>query len=178
MAARRSRCTRQAGAALAAGLLVAGGCSTSADTATDEQRLVEAVLVGGSADENSIRFAEPDARCAAGRIVDEIPTERLRELGLDVGEGTGPELSQPPLTETEGDIVFAALDGCTDLVEQVGQALSRDAQLPTDRAECVAGRYRDSGVLRDSLLAAEFDPGLNERIDATILEAIAACQAD
>jgi hypothetical protein len=159
-------------------LLSAAACSTSADDAvSDEQRLIEAVLIGGGEEGNSIRFDEDGARCAAARILDELTPERLDELGLDVAAGTGPELSQPPLTPAEGDAVYAALVDCTDVLDQLGVALQRDAELPADTAACVAERYADSGVLRDSLLAPEFDEVLNQRIDATILESIQACRA-
>jgi len=163
---------------LVAGLLSAVACSTSADAGSDEQRLVEAVLVGGGDQGNSIRFEDDDARCAAARILDAFEPQRLEELGLDVEAGEGPELSQPPLTETEGGAVYDALDGCTDLVDQVGTALRSDAGLADDVAACVADRYEESGVLRDSLLAPDFDEALTARIDATILESIEACQAD
>ncbi|MDQ2651196.1 MAG: hypothetical protein M3Z03_16785 [Actinomycetota bacterium] len=162
---------------LVAGLI--GGCSTAReDTArSDQERLLRSVLEQGSEDANSLEFDDDAAACAAAAIVDDLGEGRLRELGLDVASRRGPELTSPPLSEAEGDAVFGAFEGCLDLVGQLGRAFARDGELRTSVAECVASRYVDSGVLRDALLAPGSDPELNDRIDRTVLDAIAACDA-
>jgi hypothetical protein len=111
-------------------------------------------------------------------VADGLGADRLRELGLDVPSRQGPDLTEPPLTEDEGDTVFDAFTDCLDLTEQLTSAFARDAGLPTGQAACVADRYLDSGVLRDSLLAPSFDQALNDRIDHTVEAAITACTAD
>jgi hypothetical protein len=169
--------SRLGAAVLLVGLVT--GCSTAREDGarSDQERLLRSVLEQGSEDPNSLVFEEDAAACAAAAIVDGLGAERLRALGLDVPSRRGPELSSPPLTEAEGDVVFGAFESCLDLVDQLGRAFAQDAELSTRVARCVAERYVDSGVLRDVLLAPGFDPSLNDRIDRTVGEAVGACEA-
>jgi hypothetical protein len=166
--------------AVLAAALVAAACSTASDDGrrSDQERLLQSVLEQGSDDANSLTFDRAAAACAAARLVDDLGPDRLRALGLDVPSRRGPELAEPPLTEGEGDLVFAAFDDCLDLEAQLAGAFARDGGLPDDVAACVAARYVASGVLRDALLAPGFDAALDARIDDEVGRGIETCSAE
>jgi hypothetical protein len=154
-------------------------CSASDEGQRSEQeRLLQSVFEQGGEEANSLVFDHDAAACAAEHVVESLGADRLRALGLDVPSRRGPDLTEPPLSEAEGDAVYAAFTDCLDLVDQLTTAFGRDADLPDGQAECVAGRYVDSDVLRQSLLAPSFDPALEDRIDSTVQTAISACTAD
>jgi hypothetical protein len=140
---------------------------------TDEavEVLAEGFAEGGDA--NGLAFDASEADCVARAVADGIATDRLQELGLNTTSGDMPELHEPPLTTSEADIVYGAYDGCTDLTVAVAVLLG-----PSESGadpQCVAQRYVDSGLLRESLFSADFDQALNDRIDAALADANTAC---
>lgn len=155
------------------------GCSrtTSEDRRGPQERLLQSVFEQGAEEANALVFDSSQAACAAHAVVRNLGAVRLQQLGLDVPSRQGPELTEPPLTPEETDLVYAAFDDCIDLVDQIGATIGRDSGLPTDVARCVADVYVDSGVLREALFAANFNGMLNARIDSVLADAAQACTA-
>lgn len=131
----------------------------------------------GESDPNGLQFTAAEADCAAEKIADAVERPRLEELGLGVDSGVGPELSEPPLTTSEGDAVFAAYEACLDLPAQVTTLLKSGGSMTDDVAECVADAYVESGIMREALLNPQFNQEVNDRIDAVLAEAEAECSS-
>ena len=93
--------------------------------------------------------AEP--RCVAEAIVTVVETERLEELGLDVDGRTPPTLHGPDLTAEEGDLVYAAYDGCLDFTARDVENFTADG-LTEAQARCVSAAYRGSGIPQAQLM--------------------------
>ena len=121
--------------------------------------------------ENALHFTEGEAECTADRVMDAISDDRLKDLGVDEGFG----LSTLDFSPREQDAVFAALQECVDLVDQVSEVLGADADLPEAEARCMAERYVASGPFREAIFAERFDAELNQRIDAELAAAAQAC---
>lgn len=112
---------------------------------------------------------DEEPRCVAEAIVTVIETERLEELGLDVDGRTPPTLHGPDLTAEEGDLVYAAYDGCLDFESRDVENFTVDG-LTEAQARCVSGAYRGSGIPQAQLL---------ERLpDGTMLQAEANAHLD
>lgn len=162
-------------------VVVAAGCGSDdraeSDQPTAREVVATSIRTTGDSDPYGLRFSADEADCVAAVVVAEIDTNRLEELGLDLDDPHGPDLAEPPLTADEADVVYAAIDDCVDLAAQVATFLEEDASLTDDEARCVAEEYVGSGLLRAALLGAEEDPELNDRIDATLGNALARCAA-
>lgn len=128
-----------------------------------------------NADPNALTFTDSEADCVARATVEALGITRLRELGMNLESGTAPARTQPPLTNTEADELYAVYDRCANLKSKVATFLSADGQLSPGQADCVAERYESAGLLRRSLFGKDFDPALNEQIDQTLAAATAAC---
>ena len=153
-----------------------GGVEDRASEAPDRQavlRLIEQEVRNESEDPNALQLAD-EAPCVANGLVEELGTDRLVELGLDVDAGTPPDLQVPPMSNAEADEVLAVFGACVDLVQQVAAALAGDAQ-PTSEVRCIAARYVDTQALRDALFSDGYDPEVNAHVDEALADAAAAC---
>ena len=136
---------------------------------TVKQDLVE------TTDPKALSFTDSEADCAARATVDALGMARLQELGMNLESGTAPARTEPPLTTTEADALYAVWGRCADLKSKVAALLSADGELSPGQAACVVDRYEASGLLRRSLFGKDFDPALNHEIDQTLAAATAAC---
>lgn len=127
----------------------------------------------GFDDPNGIHFTEEEARCTAERIVRSVGLVRLDELGLAVEAGTPPELSEPALSEEEGDAVFAAIEECIDLEGQFVESAGGNASEAELR--CVARRYFATDLPRRALLLSGYDAELHAEIDEALDQAGSQC---
>ena len=112
-------------------------------------------------------------------VVDALGIDRLEELGLDIAAGAVPELTVPPMSETEGDVVYAAFDRCLDLTSRdVGNFTT--AGLSASEARSASDHYRASPLPRTHLLLRHHDSvphgDLHTRVEALWEEAQAACR--
>ncbi len=131
----------------------------------------------GDSDPNGLQFSSEEAECAADAITAAIDVARLEELGLDMDDKAAPELTEPPLTTQEGDVVYEAFEACIDLEAQLGESFAADGSLDAQSAQCVADEYLASGLPREALLGRGFDAALNDRIDASVAAAFEACSS-
>lgn len=151
--------------------------SAGAGLPSANEVIAESLREAGESDPNAIQYTTEEADCAADVIVAGVDANRLEELGLDLDQRAAPELTQPPLTSEEGDVIYRAFEECLDLRSQLIDTLPGGASLDRSEAECVADRYLASGVLREGLLTSDFDPDLNSRIDAALVDATEICSA-
>jgi hypothetical protein len=86
-----------------------------------------------------------ERRCVAEQVVDAIGLDRLREVGLDVGQARPPSLWQPKLTRAEGDAVYAAYDDCLGLEDRDVEAFMAEG-MSRAQALCASRGYRASGI--------------------------------
>jgi hypothetical protein len=153
--------------------LAVGGCTVrdgGTPSAADYREAIGDALQVDRGDA-SLRFSDEQADCAAERIVEGIAPERLQDL--DVGSGS--DLTKLPFSGAEREIVFDVLRACVDLADQVAETIGRDAGLPEDVASCIGERYVATDVFREALLSPDFDPALNDRVEAALAEAMTAC---
>lgn len=153
-------------------LLLAAACAEHASSSPIDIDVV-ADHFAGLDDPNGLHFTDEEARCTAERIVRSLGHDRLDDLGLGIDPDTPPELSDPPLTQEEGDAVFAAIEECIDLEEQVVDFFA-GGDVSEAQAACVARRYLATDLPRRALLSG-YDPELNVEIDAAIDEAASQC---
>jgi hypothetical protein len=153
-------------------LLLAAACAEHASSSPIEVDIVAGHFAGFD-DPNGLHFTDEEARCTAERIVRSLGVARLGELGLAVDADTPPELSEPPLTQEEGDAVFAAIDECIDLEGQIVDFIA-GGDVSEAQAGCVARRYLATDLPRRALLSG-YDPELNAEIDATMDQAAGQC---
>jgi hypothetical protein len=137
--------------------------------------IAESLQATGDSDSNGLQFTSEEADCAADAIAAGFDTARLEDLGLDLDEQAAPELTQPPLTTEEGDIVYRAFEECVDIRSQVSEIFASDPSLDEQAAACVADQYLASGLMREALLDQGFDQDLIDRIDAALADAIDTC---
>lgn len=165
--------------------VVACGTDEPGSGGTDQQQgsespravIAASIRATGDSDPNGLKFSSEEAECAADAITAEIDVARLEELGLDMDEKTAPELTDPPLTTQEGDVVYGAFEACIDLRAQLGESFAADGSLDAQSAQCVADEYLASGLPREALLSQGFDAALNDRIDAALAAAFEACSS-
>jgi hypothetical protein len=165
------------------------GCSGSDDAdpteaagahdPSDEDRTV-GVMVSAMTEHARADFrTEQDARCVARGVVDGLGIDRLEELGLDVGRRRGPELTVPPMTDAEGDLVYAAYDECLDFEARDVEHFTANG-LTEEEARCAHERYRSSSVPQTHLLLQDHDevphPELHAQVEAEWNGAQAACR--
>jgi hypothetical protein len=130
----------------------------------------------GADDPNAVHYTDEEARCTAERIVRSLGVDRLVELGLVIDSATPPELVEPPLTEDEGDAVFAAIEACVDLEAQMMDVLAGGDASESD-VSCVVRQYLATDLPRRAILARGYDPQLNAEIQSTLEEAGRRCGA-
>ncbi|HMG45247.1 MAG TPA: hypothetical protein VK611_28200 [Acidimicrobiales bacterium] len=141
-----------------------GGRAGEVDSA-----VVDVVARGLSALPRADFRDDEEPRCVAEAIVTVVEIERLEELGLDVDGRTPPTLHGPDLTAEEGDLLYAAYDGCLDFESRDVENFTADG-LTEAQARCVSGAYRGSGIPQAQLL---------ERVpDGTMLQASANAHLD
>ncbi len=189
MPRRTGTCRRSLAIALTLAAVSLAACSSSDETPSssgspkdreppgDQESAVKTVkqdLVEND-DPNALIFTDSEAGCAAGATVEALGITRLRELGMNLESGTAPTRTEPPLTNTEADELYAIYDRCADLESKVATFFSADGQLSPSQAGCVADRYLSTGLFRRSLFGEDFDPALNDEIDRTLAAATAAC---
>ncbi len=128
--------------------------------------------------EGALAFTQGEADCAASAIVEAFGTEALSDMGYDPYTGAIPRADSlgPPMDAVDRGRWFAGIDGCIDLVGQVG-GLLEDAGLPASAAPCVATAYLESGLLEEAILGIPGDPELNARIEAVLVQAMNDCGA-
>lgn len=161
------------------GLVAGAGCARGApvDARGPQERLLQSVFEQSAEEANSLAFDATAAACAARAVVRDLGAVRLQQLGLDVPSRQGPELTEPPLTTEEADLIYMAFVECLDLVAQLGATIGRDSGMPADVSACVASGYVESGVLREALFADELSGTLASRIDSVLADAARACKA-
>jgi hypothetical protein len=153
------------------------GSSSDTQTSNTQEAAVKTVKqdLVENADPNALTFADTEGDCAARASVEALGVPRLQELGMNVETGIAPSRTEPPLTKTEADELYAIYGRCADLKAKVADFLSAGGELAPGAAACVAERYEAAGLLRRSLFGADFDPALNDEIDQTLATATAAC---
>ncbi|MBU1226597.1 MAG: hypothetical protein KJ698_05235 [Actinobacteria bacterium] len=156
--------------------VVAASCGGSDDGVYRE--LLSSHFMSGNDLEGALVFTEVEANCAAAAIVEAFGTAALSEMGYDpyTGEIPRPDSLGPPMSPADRGRWFAGIDGCIDLVDQVG-GLLQDAGLSANAAPCVATAYRASGLLEEALLGIPGDPELSRRIEAALVQAMTDCGA-
>ena len=108
-----------------------------------------------------------DARCIADTVVENLGVDRLAELGLDVAEETAALLTVPPMTDDEGDEVYAAYDTCLDFTQgDVDNFVT--AGLSEAEAECASEHYRSSPLPQAHLLLENHDTVPHDELHAGI----------
>ena len=149
---------RRGAALLLAILLVAIGCSDDDEGGNGggnggevDPAVVDVVARGVAVQPRADFRDDTEPRCVAEAIVTVFETERLEELGLDVDGRTPPTLHGPDLTAEEGDLVYAAYDGCLDFTARDVENFTADG-LTEAQAGCVSGAYRGSGIPQAQLL--------------------------
>jgi len=118
----------------------------------------------------AISFTSAEAKCTADLVVRAIDGGRLIELGAASGE----DLTQMVWSPDERDLVFAAVEQCVDLEDQLTELFVVDGADP-EFAACVAELYAASDVLPEALFSTEPDADLDGRIDAALRSAVADC---
>lgn len=131
----------------------------------------------GEEDPNALQFDAAAADCMADGLLEGLGAERLQELGLDASGDAEPELSSPSLDDDEATLLYDLTEECTDLRQQVAESFEASGLDPAT-AECVAREYAESGLLAAAITSGEYDPELNDRIDAALDAAVAACDTD
>lgn len=142
----------------------------------DEAKAVELFVqqFGSYDDPNGLQFTAEEALCAAEASVEALGMERLVELGFDPEAADLGGLDDT-LTAAESDAMYQAIAGCIDLETQLA-AMFEQSGMTEDVARCVAQRYLDTG-LAEQAIAGDYDPALNEEIDAALTEATEACES-
>lgn len=152
--------------------------TTAAEAGDDAASAVAIDLIAaafrGDPDPNGLQWDDANARCSAEAVVDSLGVDRLREIGLDAETGEPPQLSEPPLTPDEADRVFRLIGECVDLRAQLIDFIA-DSGVPPDQASCIADAYLATPFPQASLMSSEYDPELNEQIDAALSDAAAQC---
>lgn len=161
--------------------LVVAACGDDAplesDASPDEVQaaLTNGLLAEANADPNAIQLSRADAECIATGIIDQLGAERLAAVGYSTTAGDLPESLNAVLDEDERLVAARQLGDCIDLVVVIEMALV-ESGAPESRARCVAEQYVESGLLIESLAAAEYDAGLNARIDAFLAQSMLECR--
>ena len=164
------------GLAISLSVIACGDAPVESDADPDEVRtaLANGLLAEANADPNAIQLTRDDADCIATGIVAKLGAPRLAAVGYDSATSEVPESLNAVLDEGERLTVARQLGECIDLVAEIDTALLQ-AGAPESRARCVAERNVESGLLTESLAAAEFDADLNTRIDGFIAQSMMEC---
>jgi hypothetical protein len=167
--------------------LLGGGCgggtresgSTPSQTSTTGARaealvglVAEKLLAEAAADPNELQLTPQQAQSIADGAVVDLSPDRLAALGFDPDSGSLPgQKLASLLTADERETVATHLETCVDLVSAVTAMLTA-AGLDDVQGACVADMYVQSGLLHESLVAAGYDPDLNQRIDDFMTAAV------
>jgi hypothetical protein len=146
---------------------------------TDDARAVEVITSALTAHPRAEFASQRDARCVAQAVVDALGIERLEQLGLDSDEQHAPELTVPPMTDADGDLVYAAYDECLDHEARDTESFTANG-LAESEARCAHERYRASDLPRTHLLLQNHDDvpheDLHAQVEALWNDAQAACR--
>ena len=123
-------------AMLMALMVIAAACGDDDDSgSTDISDDPLAMALADSVVEEDSPFAtQEDANCFAGKVVGEIGTDRLNELG--VTETNVGEIEDIDFTEGEIDTIVDAMSDCVDLTAAL--AAEFEADFGAEGAECLA----------------------------------------
>ena len=148
------------------------------DVGADEARAVELFTeqFAGYDDPNGLRFTDEEARCAAEAAVQALGLARLVELGFDATAEDLSALDDAALDDDESDAMYQAIAGCIDFAAQLTDIFVQGG-IDEAAARCVAERYLETGLAQQSM-TSDYDPALNDQIDAALAEARRACGAD
>jgi hypothetical protein len=156
--------------------------ASAASGGTETHEADEAVEIIASAMGEHARAdfrTDADARCVAQGVIDGLGVGRLEELGLDLTRRQGPELTVPPMTYGEGDLVYAAYDECLDFEARDVEAFVASG-LTEPEARCAHRRYRGSPLPQRHALLQNHDqvphPELHAQVEALWNDAQAACR--
>jgi hypothetical protein len=140
------------------------------------QRAVEvmAAYFRGKEDSAGLTFSRRESRCLADDVVDALGVDRLQGLGMDMAAGTGPGLTEPPLTTDEAEAIEASMITCARVVSRLANTRLFDDLAPDD-ALCVSQAYFDSGMARRVYFAPEGQRPSLEEVGAAIRAAGESC---
>jgi hypothetical protein len=169
-------------------LALMAACSAGADAPapsggsvgpTDAARAVDVIASALIAHPRAEFESERDASCVAQAVVSAFEIERLEQLGLDSDEQRAPELTVPPMTDAEGDLVYAAYDECLDHEARDIESFMANG-LAESEARCAHERYRASDLPRTHLLLQNHDSvpheDLHTHVEALWNDAQATCR--
>lgn len=125
-----------------------GGNAAGADTPIGEA-LAAQILEESDSEDGSVAQTEEEARCWAGKIVDDIGEERLEELGV-TAENVG-DIEDIDFTDGEVD---ALVDGMFDCIDVAAAFASQfEEEFGEEGAQCMAENL-DQEFVRDMMKVA------------------------
>lgn len=127
----------------------------------DHTEMLDIVSSGLTEEPRADFESDRQVRCVARRIVKRLGIERLEALGLDTDQRVPPRLYEPGVTSDDRDRIYAAYDGCLDVMQDQIEGYVADG-LSEPEARCIAASYRASGIARVHLTEA---PHGESRID-------------
>lgn len=125
-----------------------GSASAGADTPIG-QALAAQILDDSDSEDGSVAQTEEEARCWAGKIVDDVGEERLEELGV-TAENVG-EIEDIDFTDDELDALVDGMFECIDVTAAFAAQFEED--FGAEGAQCVAENL-DQEFVKDMMKIA------------------------
>ena len=161
--------------------LVLGACGGGdVDLSADDQRLADAIAGQLTQDDESLPVPQAEAQCFGERTVNEMGSDRLAALGLDlaaVEAGTSP--SDVDLNDNDTDTLLDAFIGCIDFGDVFTESLleGADGGVSEDSARCIAEGI-DDDTIRKAAQAGITGEELSPETDAELLSDILKLMSD